>query len=121
MAINETVKLLIAIVIGAAVLYGIQYIGRLQEQAAVGQQRGAVIETTSGVIKDGQQSEQQRVKVEVDVTAAREQFQRDIQEARNNEPETRSNADVRNPDSVLRAARARRLARERSAGDPSER
>ena len=118
---KETIKLLIAIAIGAAILYGIQYIGSLQQKAAVGEQRGAVIETTSGVLEDGRQSEQQRVRVEVDVTAAREQFQRDIEEARNNEPETRSNADVRNPDSVLRAARARRLARERSAGDQGER
>ena len=118
---NETIKLVIAIALGAAVLWFGLWINNLKDQAKQGAQRGQVIETTAGITKDGQQSDAQRVKVEVDVTAAREQFNRELEEARRNEPETRSNADAHNPDSVLRAARARRLARERSVDAESKR
>lgn len=111
---KETIKLIIAILFGAAVLWGWQYLVTLQEAAESNEARGNKIEATSGILVDGKKADEDRGKADTAVAAGRDQFQTDYKEAKKNEPATADRSDRPVPSSVRSAFRARRLARERS-------
>lgn len=113
MAITETVKLIIALLIGAAVLFGVQKVLDWREGAQVGEQRGRTATATSGIINDGTKADAQRDTVDTGIAQGRDKFNDNYQEAKRNEPETAARADRSVPVSVRNAYRARRLARER--------
>lgn len=113
MTITDTVKLLIAVLIGAAVLFGVQTVLDWREGAQVGEQRGRTATATSGIINDGVKADAQRDAVDTGIAQGRDKFNDDYQEAKHNEPETAARADRAVPVSVRNAYRTRRLARER--------
>lgn len=116
MAVSETFKLIVAVAIGALVVLGITHYMDLRNRAAVGDQRGTKIEATAGTIADGAQADTRRAERDTGTAQGAQQFTITMQEAERNEPATRNRADTPVPDSVRDAFRARRLARERSAG-----
>lgn len=118
---KQTAKLILALVLGAAILAFGLWINNLQNKAALADQRGKVIEATVGVTEDGAKDDAQRAKVETGVTTGREEFKATTEKAKRDEPATAARADRPVPASVRNAYRARRLARERSAGIESER
>lgn len=101
----------IALSVGATWFVG-DYMS-VRKASAVGQQRGQVLETTSGVIVDGQQAQGESDMVQQGIAQAATQFQTNQQEAQANEPQTRIRAATVVPDSVRNNYRERRRARER--------
>lgn len=114
MAINETVKLILALIIGAAVLFGVQKVLDWREAAQQNEQRGRTITATSGIINDGSKADADRTTTDTGISQGRQEFHDNQQEAKRNEPETAARADRAVPASVRNNFRARRLARERS-------
>jgi len=115
MAITETVKFIIAVLIGAAVLFGVQTVLDWREGAQAGEQLRRTATAISGIINDGAEADAQRDTVDMGIARGRDKFNNDYQEAKLNEPETAARAARVVPVSVRNAFRARRLARERSA------
>jgi len=113
MAISETVKLIGAVLVGCAILYGAQTVFDWKEAAAENERRGRTMEATSGIIKDDGKNEAQRLVIDVGLLEARARFNQQLEEDNRNEPETAARGARPVPDSRLRAFRERRLARER--------
>ena len=97
-------------------LVGNHYI-RLREAAAQGELDKGKLETTEGVLQDSDAADEERGQFDNVVGSARNTYNNRIEEAERHEPETRNRADRAVPDSVRRAYRERRLARERLVGD----
>jgi hypothetical protein len=113
------VALIASIVLALLVTFGVNHYTNLREAAARGEQRGEVITNTSRAIGDVQQTTQQRDRVEVVVSDARNTYNTQKQEDERREPTLRDRSDTAVPDSVRERARQRRLARERSGlADP---
>lgn len=110
---TDTVKLMLLLALGAGLLFGVQTVLDWREAAIQGEQRGRTLAAASGITKDGQQIEAQRLIIDVGLLEARAEFQRQLEEGSAREPETAARATRAVPDSRLRAFRERRLARER--------
>lgn len=107
------VGLVLALLLGVGIaLFGADY-RRLQNAAAQNEQRGQVLTNTSQGVADGVDIDDFKAGVETGLAAGKEAFQTSKREAIRNEPETAARADRPVPDSVRRAYRERRLARER--------
>lgn len=113
MAINETVKLIIALVIGCLLFYFGQTVLDWREGAQQNEQRGRTMQATTDIAKDGAKADEQRLFIDVGLLEARARFNQQLEEDKANEPEVAERADRTVPSSRLRAFRERRLARER--------
>ena len=115
----ETIKLVLAVLLGCALLWGYNTVMDWREAAQVGEQRGAKIEATDGIINDGAQADADRTDTDTAIGTGRDVYHTAKEEAKRNEPETAERADRNVPSSVRNAFRSRRLARERfeCAGD----
>ena len=118
----ETIKLIIAVIIGAAVLFFGQKVISWKEAADQNEARGRTMEATSGISGDGARADEDRGKTDAGLSAGRDDFNNATEEDRNNEPETAVRDTGNVPASRLRAFRERRLARERlgCAGEQCE-
>lgn len=110
----ETIKLIIAVALGAAVLFFGQRVLDWKEGAEQNEARGRTMEATSGIINDGVRADEDRSVTDDAIADGRDTFNTTTQRDRNNEPQTASRDSAAVPASRLRAFRERRLARERS-------
>lgn len=119
----ETIKLLVAVGIGAAVLFAGQRVLDWKEGAEANEVAGRTMKATSGILNDGQKSSEDRNNVDTGVLAGRHNYNETYEEANRNEPETAARSDRAVPDSVRNAFRERRIARERlgCTGDDCQR
>jgi hypothetical protein len=105
--------LALALALGVAIaLFGGHY-RKLQIAAQQNEQRGSVLETTSAGVADTVDIDKALAENRAALAANRNAFQKALQEAKRNEPETAARAVLPVPDSVRTAYRERRLARER--------
>lgn len=104
------------VVLTLLVSYGISEFNDMRRAAAKSELQDTKAVTTEGIIADAGKAQQDTVKVEIDVSDARSAYTAAEQEATNNEPDTRDWRAQPTRDSLRDAARARRLARERSSG-----
>lgn len=114
MAINETAKLIITLLIGAALWFGIQTILEWREGAQKSQQQTRTAQATSGILADGAKADENRGVVDAAINEGKSKFNNDYSEAKRHDPEIADRADRAVPDRVRESYRARRLARERS-------
>lgn len=113
----ETIKLLLAVVVGCLLLFAFQKVMDWREGAIQNEQRGRTMEAASGTIADGTASGQARRDADTGTAQARDEFENTTEEDRQREPETATRDSGRVPTSRLRAFEQRRLARERLAND----
>lgn len=113
MPTTDTLKLIGALLLGAALLFGYNTVIGWKEAAQQNVSRGNTMTATSGIVADGAKADAQRADVDTGIAQGRDNFNTNYQEAKRNEPETAARADRSVPDSVRNAYRARRLARER--------
>lgn len=113
MPTTDTLKLIGALLLGAALLFGYNKVIDWKEAAEQNKSRGNTMTATSGILADGAKADAQRDGVDTGIAQGRDDFNNNYQEAKRNEPETAARADRSVPDSVRNAYRARRLARER--------
>ena len=115
----ETIKLIIAVLVGCALLWGWNTVMDWREAAQVNERRGDKIIATEGIMNDGAKADADRADDDSAVSTGRETYHNAKEEAKRNEPETADRAMRTVPASVRNAFRARRLARERldCAGD----
>lgn len=118
--LEVVIGLIVAVVLAVALSLGANHYMSLREAAAQNEQRGQVLQTTSGIIKDADTTATQRQQEQAQVATGRIDFHATIEEAKRNEPETADRATRTVPASVRNAYRERRLARER-LGRASER
>lgn len=107
------ISVIVTIVLVVTVIIGSQQIMRWRADAAQNKTRGGVIEATSGIIDDASHAREERTTDDGGVIAARVNYGRSAQEARTNEPSTRTYGAQPVPRSLRDLARERRLARER--------
>ena len=103
---------LMALVVFAGV-FGITKVKSWYEASQQNAQRGQVLETTGGMIDDGEVADTKRDTVDTGLGVAREDYQKQYQEDKRHEPEVASRAARVVPQRVRDNFRARRLARER--------
>lgn len=115
----ETIKLILAVALGCALLWGGQKVLSWREAAQQGEQRGRTMEATTGIAQDGAKADADRVATGTGVAQGRDQFNHDYDEGVRNEPETAARADRAVPQRVRDSFRERRRSRERlgCAGD----
>lgn len=111
---SDTVKMILVALLVCVALLGIKKVMDWRDAALRSEQQTRTMETTSGIVKDGNIASVQRNHVASNVAQAKERFDNQIAEDRKNEPEIADRADRSVPASRLRAFRERRLARERS-------
>lgn len=109
--------LVLTVVIAVGLSLGVSHYLGLRKAAAQNEQRGQVIQTTSGQNADNDTVATQAREENTHVASGREEFKITIEEAKRNEPATANRATNSVPDSVRNAYRQRRLARERSGSD----
>lgn len=114
---KETLKLIGAILIGAAVLYGYQTVIGWKEAAEHSKQQTRTAEATSGIMGDGDASASARDEANKGGATNRQHFEDTLDEDGHNEPETASRDAGNVPASRLRAFEQRRLERERLVCD----
>lgn len=110
LALVATLALLGILSWGAYVVY------HWRAAAMQNESRGRTMEATEGILTDGARSDAARTSEENRVALGRENYDRTMDEAEKKDEATRDWRNAPVPDSVRRAARERRLARERSAG-----
>ena len=110
---RETIKLILAIAIGAGILFAGQKVLDWKQAASSNEQRGRTMEATSGITSDGAKADEDRAQADAGIASGRDNFNNATDEDRRNEPETAVRDDRAVPSSRLRAFRDRRLARER--------
>ena len=113
----ETIKLVLALLIGVALLLGIQTVNSWRKAAAQNEQRGQTMQATTGITKDGDASQAARREADAGTAQARDTFEGTIEEDARREPETAARDVGVVPASRLRAFEQRRLERERLAHD----
>ena len=118
----ETIKLIIAVAVGALLLFAGNKVLEWKAGAEQNESRGRTMEATSGITADGAKADADRGKTDAGLSAGRDTFNNATEEDRRNEPETAARDDRGVPASRLRAFRERRLARERlgCAGEQCE-
>lgn len=110
---KDTLHLLLALLIGGAILWMGQTVMSWKEAHDLSKQQTRTAEATSGILKDEEVSTKEQDKQGTVLTEGREQFNARTEEANKNDP-TAAERSVRPvPDSLRRAYRERRLARER--------
>ena len=111
------IALLVTVAISVALTFATSHYIKLRDAAAQGELDKGKLETTTGVIADSDEADEDRDRTDAVVSDARGTYNTRIEEAERNEPQTRNRADRAVPDSVRRAYRERRLARERLGRD----
>lgn len=109
------IAVVVAVVLGLLVAWGGNHYMKLREKAAQSDLRGEVIKNTDGIIKDGAESDERRQRVDIAITDGRVRYQEDYEREKANDPAFADRADSVVDQRVREQARARRLARERSA------
>lgn len=117
MPINDTVKLIAALLLGCALLFAGQTILEWREGAQQNEQRGQTMHAASGIVKDGSDSSAARVDADAGIEQARDAYEQSTEEDRQREPQTATRDTGAVPASRLRAFEQRRIARERLAND----
>ena len=113
MNINQVAGLIFAVVLAVALtFFGLDY-RAAKQGAAQNENRGMVMVATDETLRDGAVADTQRDRIDHVVVQAGQTFDQSMQEAYQNEPETRTRGDRPVPDSVRNAYRERRRARER--------
>lgn len=112
--IRVIIGLIVTLLIAVGLTIGGQKVLSWREGALQNETKKETLKAASGIIEDGAKADKQRATVDQAVGEGRGQFIYDYQGAMRNEPETAARADRPVPDSVRKAFRARRLARERS-------
>jgi hypothetical protein len=112
--IKVIIGLIVTILITVALILGSQTVISWKEGYDQNQINTGKLESTSGIIDDGAKADENRAEVDQTVAQGRDQFNQDYEGAMRNEPETAARADRPVPDSVRKAFRERRIARERS-------
>lgn len=115
--IKIAIAIVLAIFLGVIVSLGGRHYFQLREKAAQADLRQETIKATDGIIKDGADSDVQRQRVEIAVTDGRVRYRDDYEREKANDQAFAERADSAVDQRVRDAARARRLARERSARD----
>lgn len=113
----ETIKLVLAVLLGCALLWAGQTVLEWRDASIQNEQRGRTMESTAGTIKDGDASTQARQDADQGVAQGRDNFNNTIDEDSKHEPETAVRDSGNVPASRLRAFEQRRLERERLAAD----
>lgn len=111
--IKLAVILLVAVILSVGVTLFTGHYRELTRAAEQNEQRAGVLANASAGIEDGVDIDAFLSSNQVVIGTGRNNFQRAKQEAIRNEPETADRADRAVPDSVRRAYRERRIARER--------
>lgn len=114
---KDTLKLIGALVIGAAVLFGYQTVIGWKEAADLSKQQTRTAEATSDIMGDGNASASARDEANQGGATNRQHFEDTLEEDGHNEPETASRDAGIVPASRLRAFEQRRLERERLVCD----
>lgn len=109
----ETIKLVLAVLVGCALLWGGQKVLSWREAAALSEQQGRTAGATVGISQDGAKADADRVATDTGVRQGRDQFNQTYDEANRHEPETAARSDRAVPVRVRDAFRERRLARQR--------
>lgn len=117
----ETAKLILAILLGCALLFAGQKVLEWKQAADQNEQRGRTMEATGGIQRDGDSSSAARQDADAGTAQARDDFEHTTEEDRYREPETATRDSGNVPASRLRAFEQRRIARERLAADRLER
>jgi len=112
-ATKETLKFLAALLIGGAILWVGQTVMSWKEAHDLSKQQTRTAEATSGILKDEQASIKEQDKQGSVLNAGRERFTARIEEANQNDPIFAERSVRPVPDSLRRAYRERRLARDR--------
>lgn len=113
--IEMLIAVAVAVVMGVLITAGTSHYMNLRTKAAQADLREGVIKSTDGIIKDGADSDARRERVEIAITDGRVRYGQDYEREKANDPEFARRADSAVDQRVRDAARARRLARERSA------
>lgn len=111
--VKDTVQLIIALLIGAVILFAGQRIMSWKQGYELSQQQTETAKATSGILKDSQQSAKEQEKQSSAIDTGREAFNNKTEEDRRNDPTVAERANRPVPDSLRRAYRERRLARDR--------
>lgn len=112
-ATKETLKFLVALLIGGAILWVGQIVMGWKEAHDLSKQQMRTAEATSGILKDEKASMEEQDKQSSVLIAGRERFTARTEEAKQNDPTVAERANRPVPDSLRRAYRERRLSRER--------
>lgn len=107
------IGLVVTILITIALVVGGQTVMNWKEGYDQNHLKEGTLQSASGIIADGSKADADRSNVDQSIGQGRQQFQEDYDGAMTHEPETAARADRPVPDSVRRAFRERRLARER--------
>lgn len=110
---KDTLKLILALVIGAVVLFAFQTIKSWKDAADLSKQQTRTAEATSGILEDGQKSDKERQAENNGLSHGRESFNAAIQKASQSDKSVSDRASQPVPPSVLDAYRERRLTRDR--------
>jgi hypothetical protein len=116
-SVEIAIAVVVAVVLGVIVSAGGRHYLALREKAQQAELRDGIIKSTDGIIKDGASVEAQQQRVEIAVTDARVRYAEDYEREKTNDPAFADRADSVVDQRVRDAARARRIARERSARD----
>lgn len=111
---NETIKLIIAVAVGAILLLGYNYMAEVFNKAALADERGQVIQTTGNAQVHSAVADTARSEVDDSIDQGRGSYGTTVEVIYQRDPEARARGAQRVPDDQLRAFRERRLARERS-------
>ena len=112
--LTETVKLIIALIIGALLLSGITYLGVLRQRAELGKKAQGTLVTTEGMQQDGAKAQEVVHRFEVDITTAAQEFEQRQSDGEQQDENVAARANNAVPVSVRDNFRQRRLARDRS-------
>ena len=110
---KEIVYFIMLVVIIGAGIFGTTTLKNWYVGYKTSQQQGRTLQSTSGIIEDGSESDKQRDKTDTGLAEAREDFKRQYEEDKRRDPEIASRAVRVVPQRVRDNFRARRLARER--------
>lgn len=111
---TETIKLILAVAVGAILLLGYNYLAEVFHKAELADQRGQVIQTTGNAQVHSAVADTARTEVDDSIDQGRGSYGTTVEVIYQRDPEARARGAQRVPDDQLRAFRERRLARERS-------
>jgi cytochrome c-type biogenesis protein CcmE len=113
--VEMLIAVAVALILAVVISVGTGHYLSLREKAAEAELQHGKIVSTDGIIKDGAESDERRQRVEIAVTDGRVRYREDYEREKANDPAFAERADSVVDQRVRDAARARRLARERSA------
>ena len=114
MTVKEVLYLIVfGLLFGLAVL-GVKHVKNWYDLKGVAETATAIGQASSEMAEDGAKADEDRGNVDYAVGQGRDAFNHSYEGAKSNEPEVAARSNRPVPDSVRRAFRERRLARERS-------